>query len=238
MNNVVQISEFNESQTPPLPRKLPQQCRSRLLFDSIKEACLKILERDGYESLTAIHLADVAGVCVGSIYQYFPNIEAVVAAVYADEVDLVVREMRQRRLALASRMGLEEHFRFMLTEGARLHERMLSLDEEFFKRYVSTYMATNWFNQSMNNEDAAAIEIYKIIKAHEVDCPVDDPWMKAVMIASAHRAIFIDVIKTHPEFLSETSFCDHVMDMTLGILFGARSGDSSEERFESEKVQQ
>ena len=68
---------------PPL-RKEPKQSRSRLLVKAVKEACLIILRDGGVESLTIERLVEVAGVAVGSIYQYFPNIEAVVAEVYKD----------------------------------------------------------------------------------------------------------------------------------------------------------
>ena len=66
----------------PKPRKQPKQERSRLLVESVKQACREVLNNEGAEALTTLHLAEVTGISVGSLYQYFPNIESVVAALY------------------------------------------------------------------------------------------------------------------------------------------------------------
>ena len=68
----------------PKPRKLPKQGRSRILVESLKQACLLILQRDGYKALTATRIASVSGVAMGSLYQYFPNVDAIVVATYED----------------------------------------------------------------------------------------------------------------------------------------------------------
>jgi AcrR family transcriptional regulator len=63
-----------------IPRKLPTQDRSKQLVDSLLSATAKILVRLGYEGLTTNRVAEEAGVSVGSLYQYFPNKESLIAA--------------------------------------------------------------------------------------------------------------------------------------------------------------
>lgn len=63
----------------PKPRKSPSQRRSVDTVDAIIEAVVRILRRDGYAGLTTRRVAEVAGVSVGSLYQYFPNRQAIVA---------------------------------------------------------------------------------------------------------------------------------------------------------------
>lgn len=63
------------------PRKLPRQERSRALVDAIVEAAADILVRNGREALTTNAVACRAGVSIGSLYQYFANREAIIAAV-------------------------------------------------------------------------------------------------------------------------------------------------------------
>ncbi|MDX2264733.1 MAG: TetR/AcrR family transcriptional regulator [Hyphomicrobiales bacterium] len=62
-------------------RKLPSQTRSEALVDAIIEAAVRILLRDGYPKLTTKTVAEVAGVSVGSLYQYFPNKQAILAEI-------------------------------------------------------------------------------------------------------------------------------------------------------------
>ena len=71
----------------PQPRKQPVQARSRALVDAIAEACLRILEKEGEDALTVNRIAEVSGATVGSIYQYFPHKESMIAAVYERILD-------------------------------------------------------------------------------------------------------------------------------------------------------
>lgn len=63
------------------PRKLPRQARARATVDAIVEATAQVLLEDGYDRFTTARAAERAGVSVGSLYQYFPNKAALVAAV-------------------------------------------------------------------------------------------------------------------------------------------------------------
>jgi AcrR family transcriptional regulator len=62
------------------PRKQPRQQRSQETVDAILSATAQVLVRAGYEGANTNRIAQVAGVSVGSLYQYFPSKEALVAA--------------------------------------------------------------------------------------------------------------------------------------------------------------
>ncbi len=62
-------------------KKQPKQDRSRVTVEAIIEATTRILKREGRAALTTNRIAQVAGVSVGSLYQYFPNKEALLAEV-------------------------------------------------------------------------------------------------------------------------------------------------------------
>lgn len=64
-----------------VPRKAPSQERSRHTVEAIVDATARVLVRDGYDALSTNRVAREAGVSVGSLYQYFPGKEALVAAV-------------------------------------------------------------------------------------------------------------------------------------------------------------
>ena len=63
------------------PRKAASQVRSRATVDALVEATARILVKEGFDKASTNRIADVAGVSVGSLYQYFPSKEALVAAV-------------------------------------------------------------------------------------------------------------------------------------------------------------
>ena len=58
--------------------RTPKQARSRATVAAILEACVQVLCEQGYGKLTVRRVAQRAGVSMGSLYQYFPNKEALV----------------------------------------------------------------------------------------------------------------------------------------------------------------
>jgi len=72
------------------PRKKPQQRRAHVTIDTIFEATIQVLLASGLEGVTTIQIAERAGVSIGSLYQYFPNKRALMAAVVRRHVGQVV----------------------------------------------------------------------------------------------------------------------------------------------------
>ena len=61
-------------------RKQPVQLRSQQVVDALVQATGQVIVERGLEHLTTIHVAARAGVSIGSLYQYFENKEALIAA--------------------------------------------------------------------------------------------------------------------------------------------------------------
>jgi AcrR family transcriptional regulator len=62
------------------PRKLPKQERSRITVEAILQATTHILTEEGYDKANTNRVAERAGISIGSLYQYFPNKESLMAA--------------------------------------------------------------------------------------------------------------------------------------------------------------
>lgn len=63
------------------PRKTPVQARSTSTVEAIFDACIQVLLDGGMERLTTTRVAERAGVSVGTLYQYFPHKQSLLAAV-------------------------------------------------------------------------------------------------------------------------------------------------------------
>lgn len=66
-------------------RKQPKQARSNDLVDSILQAAIQVLAKEGMRRFTTTRVAERAGVSVGSVYQYFPNKAAILFRLQSDE---------------------------------------------------------------------------------------------------------------------------------------------------------
>ena len=67
------------------PRKQPRQARASLMVETILEAAARVLAKQSLSGFNTNRVAEVAGISVGSLYQYFPNKGALVAALIARE---------------------------------------------------------------------------------------------------------------------------------------------------------
>lgn len=68
-------------------RRIPRQARARASVAAILEAAAQILERDGHAGFTTNAVALRAGVSIGSLYQYFPDKAAILAALVERAAD-------------------------------------------------------------------------------------------------------------------------------------------------------
>jgi AcrR family transcriptional regulator len=63
------------------PRKVPRQARAKATCDAIVSAAAQVFAAHGFEDGVVARIAEVAGVSIGSLYQYFPTKDALIAAV-------------------------------------------------------------------------------------------------------------------------------------------------------------
>lgn len=82
--------------TPALkPRKRPRQERARVTVDAIFEAAIQVLLSDGLPRLTTTRVAERAGVSVGTMYQYFPNKQALIYALNERYLEALAEKIEQ-----------------------------------------------------------------------------------------------------------------------------------------------
>lgn len=96
-----------------MPAKMPRQRRGWVTFNSILDATARLLQTDGYDGLTTNHIADRAGVAIGSLYEYFPDKETIVAELTRRTLREMMSEIESSVEALA-KVGGEQGLRFGL----------------------------------------------------------------------------------------------------------------------------
>lgn len=102
------------------PRKSASQQRSRLTVDALLGATARILVREGFDKASTNRIAEVAGVSVGSLYQYFPSKEALIAALI-DRHNQEVMQAVQGELAEAVKFPVEQAVRKLVAVAVKAH---------------------------------------------------------------------------------------------------------------------
>ena len=88
-----------ESQTAStVKRRSPHQARSRDKLELIFEASIRILNKQGMEGLTTNRIAEVAGVSIGTLYQYFSNKQEILMALGKREIDATIAKITEQFL--------------------------------------------------------------------------------------------------------------------------------------------
>ncbi len=110
------------------PRKLPRQRRSAETVDRLLDAAARIFDERGYRATTTNHVAEAASVSIGSLYQYFPNKDALLVALAERHIDAVAHQFGERLSVLRrERPALDATVRSLvdltveLNDTSRLH---------------------------------------------------------------------------------------------------------------------
>jgi len=113
----------------PKPKKWPRQERSRATFDALLDATARILESRGYAALTTNAVAQRTGVSIGTLYEYFPDRETLVAVLVEREANRVLEALEASMISLyglpleqAMRRWLEAMFVELESRNALVRE--------------------------------------------------------------------------------------------------------------------
>lgn len=84
-------------------RKTPRQARSAATVEAIHTATIQVLLAVGAVRLTTTRVAERAGVSVGTMYQYYPNKQALMFAIVQRHLTTVERAFLEAADQLAGR---------------------------------------------------------------------------------------------------------------------------------------
>lgn len=165
------------------PRNQPQQPRARATVAVILDAAIRVLDQEGLDAMTTTRVAEVAGVSVGTLYQYFANKGAIIEALQARELeraDALLKRLLEsstaasdRELAQAVVAGLLGLYRaaptlhrVLTVEGLRFSppERVLAFDARSVA-LVRAFLSLAGSRLRQTNLDAAAFVIFQSVRA-------------------------------------------------------------------------
>lgn len=112
-------------------RRQPRQRRAVQTVEAILDAVIRILKREGVDAVTTNHIAEMAGVSIGSVYQYFPDKQAIFVALHDRHVEQVGR-LLERTLVEHASSSLEALVRALIEAMIEAHAADPELHELLF----------------------------------------------------------------------------------------------------------
>jgi AcrR family transcriptional regulator len=114
------------------PRRRPRQARAQETTRAILEAAARVFAAHGYAAGTTNRIADAAGVSIGSLYEYFPNKDAILVALM--ERHIAEGEAAMRALVARTRPGpLRTQVRTFVQAMIALHAHAPRLHRVLFE---------------------------------------------------------------------------------------------------------
>jgi AcrR family transcriptional regulator len=191
------------------PRKSASQERSRSTVDALLEATTRILIKEGYDRASTNRIAEVAGVSIGSLYQYFPSKEALVAAVvdrHTQELSEVTRNALIKVAARPIEVAARE-FVSVAIDAHRVNPKLHGVLSEQIPRVGR-----------LENIEANVREGYALVRgyleAHRDEIDVADLDLAAFVLVTAVEALTHAAVLRRPDILADGKARYFVDDVT------------------------
>src|SRR5262245_8776751 len=191
------------------PRKSASQERSRLTVDALLEATARVLIKEGYDRASTNRIAEVAGVSIGSLYQYFPSKEALVAAVIVRHTQAVSEVTRTALVKVAARPieVAAREFVSVAIDGHRVNPKLHGVLAEQIP-HVGRLQKI----EALQQEGYALVRGY--LEAHRDEIDVTDLDLAAFVLVTVVEALTHAAVLRRPDILSDEKAGRFVDDVT------------------------
>lgn len=201
---------------PTNPRKNASQARSRATVDALIEATARILVREGFEKASTNRIAEIAGVSVGSLYQYFPSKEALVAAVIDRHNGEIMTIVRAAFVEVAD-MPIETAVRKLVTVAIEAHHINPKLHRVLAEQIPRSGRLAEV--EAFNHEVHALVRAY--LESRRKEMRKIDPALAAFICVSTIEAVAHNTVLNQAEMPSEKmvrTLVDETTRMVVGYL--------------------
>jgi AcrR family transcriptional regulator len=195
------------------PRKAPRQARSREMVEAILEAAARVLVKDGFERTTTNRVAEAAGVSIGSLYQYFPSKEALVAALITRHMD-AMRGLIIAALDRVRALPLRPAARAMIELVVEAH----AVDPALHRVLMEQVPRTGRLGKVADFEADLHRLVVGWLETHRDELRVRDLDLAAFLAAATVEAITHFTVLYQPERLREPAFLDEATDLVVRYL--------------------
>lgn len=196
------------------PRKGASQQRSRATVDALVEATARILIREGFDKASTNRIAEEAGVSIGSLYQYYPGKEAMVAAVIDRHNQEIMQVVRGAFAEVASQ-PVEKAVRRLVAVAIEAHRIDPKLHRVLAEQIPRTGRLENV--EAFNREAHALFKGY--LEDHSDELRIADRGLAAFVCVTSIEALAHTAVLHSSEKLSEEAIST-LIDETTRLVVG------------------
>ncbi|WP_024694951.1 TetR/AcrR family transcriptional regulator [Pseudomonas syringae] len=196
---------MSKSRTAVKPRKIPAQARSRATVDAIIQAATYILTKVGWEGLTTNAIAERAGVNIGSLYQFFPNKEAIIAELQRRHATDTRTDLLEVLRVLPDQPSLRDALRLIVEMLVAEHRIAPALHKAIHEELPRTVRHLD------DGKDSLQQQFAQVLKPFMKN--VQDPELSIYLMSIAAHAIIHTVTADQPTLLEQPAFVSEVVTL-------------------------
>jgi len=206
------------------PRKAASQERSRATVDALVEATARILVRHGFDKASTNRIAEVAGVSVGSLYQYFPSKEALVAAVIERHQQEIMQTVRGE-LAEVLAQPVEKAMRQLVAIAVKAHR----IDPKLHHVLAEQIPRVGKLEKlaTFNHENFNLFRTY--LERHRDELCVEDLELASFVCVTSIEALTHNAVLHYSKMLSDETM-DALIDEGARLVIGYLKADTEKGR--------
>ena len=184
--------------SPVKPRKIASQERSRATVDALIEATARILVKEGFDKASTNRIAEVAGVSVGSLYQYFPGKEALVAAVIERHQQQLMQTVRSE-FARVLDQPVEKAMRTLVATAVTAHR----VEPELHRVLAEQIPRVGKLEEleTFSRQNYVLFRAY--LESHRAELRVRDLDLASFVCVTSIEALTHNAVLHHPKMLPD-----------------------------------
>jgi AcrR family transcriptional regulator len=175
------------------------------------------LDEAGEQALTVARIAEISGVAVGSIYQYFPSKDAIVALLYERVLDEESEELLRVRERLVG-VPLKSALRDILANIIRVETRLFKLNKAFHLRYHSALHLGMWRGPYHTTGEFIEATWLPLLHLYKHEITTEHPALAAYLLGQGLRSVIRSVLEDIPVQLENPALLDSLVAMAVGCL--------------------
>ncbi|APR82208.1 Transcriptional regulator, TetR family protein [Minicystis rosea] len=195
------------------PRKRPQQARSQRMVDTLLEATARVLAERGFEGATTKEIARVAGVSIGSLYQYFPTKEALVAALVEQQSQADLERIYAATAGTVE-APIAEKLRVGTSAAIALYRKNLPLYRTLLKNLTRVGRVDTMRAVTRKRREG----LRALIESRRGQVRAVDPELGAFVLTSAIEWVILSAVLDNSDVLDDPRLVDEIVTLALGYL--------------------
>lgn len=193
-------------------RKRPQQQRSKQMVETLVDATARCIVENGLDGTTTPRIAELAGVSVGSLYQYFDGKEALIEALVERMAGDIAKGLK--RLPMEPTGSLRD----MISAAIRFGFALLNSGDGLYVELVKNWhrLPTQKVADTLQQHFLELARLYFLKHYHEH--PVENLQVRTFIIVNSTIFTMVRLISQDQPMVRQEDVAEGLIEMIVGYM--------------------